>query len=59
MTQLRHDWITDRLPDEADADDDLDVCVLDDADTGAWRYVTWDEVMLGTAWHHTDFWRPQ
>lgn len=59
MTKLRPDWITDRLPTEADGDTEFDVVVLNDAQTGDWRYVTWDEVQPGWAWHHTDWWRPQ
>lgn len=42
------DWITDRLPTEADADTDGDVVVND-------GYLLWNKVQLGRPWRHSGY----
>lgn len=42
-------WITDRLPLEADGDEDGDVVVLDRSST-YWAFTNWCQVDAGTPW---------
>jgi len=52
------EWITNRLPTEADADDDGDVTVQNRPETepSAGSYFNWKMVVPGMAWTHSDFW---
>jgi len=52
------EWITNRLPTEADADDDGDVTVQNRPETepSAGPYFNWKLVVPGMAWTHTDTW---
>lgn len=52
------EWITDRLPTEADADEDGDVCVRNrpEAVPSGRPYFHWSMVLPGMAWCHTDIW---
>lgn len=52
------EWITDRLPTEADADEDGDVTVQNrlDVEPSAGVYFIWSMVRPGMAWTHTDIW---
>ena len=48
------DWITDRLPTEADADGHGEVLAQDEP----WgSFTEWEAVTTGTPWRHTSTWR--
>ena len=48
------DWITDRLPTEADADEHGEVLAQGKTWSG---FVKWKRVTTGTHWRHTSLWR--
>jgi hypothetical protein len=55
MTQ---EWITDRLPTEADGDGDGDVWMRRAPGSDGARFIHWTFVWPGMDWLHTSFWRP-
>lgn len=54
------DWITDRLPTEADADEngDVYVCTSPQLNKELFDCENWHDVTLGWPWRHTDLWTP-
>ena len=53
------EWITDRLPTEADGDMDGDVrMVLGPNGSGDWDLAHWSCVGAGAFWQHTSYWKP-
>ena len=50
------DWITDRLPTEADADRDGEVAVKQRPASASHPYFHWSSVKPGMAWRRTDYW---
>jgi hypothetical protein len=54
------EWITDRLPTEADGDMDGDVRMVPapHADSDDYLLVHWSYVAAGAPWQHTSCWQP-
>ena len=54
------EWITDRLPTEADGDQDGDVRMQASPGEGSDSYfiIDWSHVSPGAPWQHTDYWQP-
>ena len=53
------EWITDRLPTEADGDQDGDVrMVLRPNVSAPWHLAHWSCVGAGAFWQHTSCWEP-
>jgi len=52
------EWITDRLPTEADGDGDGDVWMRRAPGSDGARFIHWTFVWPGMDWMHTSFWRP-
>jgi hypothetical protein len=54
-----NEWITDRLPTEADGDGDGDVrMVLRPNVSDDYNFAHWSHIGLGVPWQHTRFWEP-
>jgi hypothetical protein len=54
------EWITDRLPTEADGDQDGDVRMQASPGEGSDSYfiIDWSHVSPGVPWQRTDYWEP-
>jgi hypothetical protein len=52
------EWITDRLPTEADGDIDGDVQMRRRPASIGYNYAHWSLIGLGVPWQHTDYWEP-
>ena len=50
---MEQEWITDRLPTEADGDMDGDVRLRDRPGSSGWSFVR-----PGAPWRHTSYWKP-
>lgn len=55
---MEQEWITDRLPTEADGDMDGDVRLRDRPGSSGWSFVRWSYVGPGAPWRHTSYWKP-
>jgi hypothetical protein len=52
------EWITDRLPTEADGDMDGDVLMRRRPAFSEYNYAHWSHIGLGAPWQRTDYWEP-
>lgn len=55
---MEQEWITDRLPTEADGDMDGDVRIPRAPGSHVTRLTYWSYVQPGMDWQHTCFWKP-
>jgi hypothetical protein len=55
---MEQQWITDRLPTEADGDADGDVRLRRWPGSIEYSFAHWSHIGLGVPWRHTSYWKP-
>jgi hypothetical protein len=55
---MEQQWITDRLPTEADGDGDGDVRMKRRPGSSEYNFAHWSYVGPGAPWQHTSYWKP-
>jgi hypothetical protein len=55
---MEQEWITDRLPTEADGDENGDVRLRRWPGSSEYNYAHWSHIGPGAPWLHTSYWRP-